>query len=120
MKDKNLKDILNDVLNIVGYEDDKSEFIDIYIDGTHKQAIVFLINSLEEEKQDEINEALEKVSTLDDKTNVLKQYFSQQEYEEALKEASKKIFMEIVSEVQGILTDDQKKKLHSYLKTIAS
>lgn len=106
------------ILEIIDYPDGKEEFADKFLDLCQQQAVVDLVKSLPEDKQNQLTDQLLKDSS-DQAKSLLQQTFSSEQSKEVLKKATEEVFKAYLEKVSPSLNDQQKSKLDSYLKSLS-
>jgi len=114
-----LQQILSSILEIINYPKDKEKFITTFLQQCRQQAIINMIQSLPKDKQGELKQ---KLVPLQESPELGKQtifsYFTNEQYEQVLENASLKAFEEFIREIKFTLSQAQKQKLQSYLESI--
>ncbi len=121
-----LKDILNmnpkriilDVLEIIGYTDDRDKFANDFLGLILQNSINNLSEKLPQDKIDQLRQRLslskpEKLETL------LNDYFSSEELNDSVKKVSESMFREYLEEVSPSLNDSQREDLQRYLSGLS-
>lgn len=111
------KKIITQVLEIIGYEDDKESYTNSFLELCYQKALLVLIDKLSEEKQQQLNQRLS-LTSADEKRKLFEEYFSKEDIEEAMKNAAKVTFEEFIKSVEPTLNDDQRNKLTDYLNSL--
>lgn len=117
--DDQAKSIILKTLDIIGYEDDKEDFANKYVDGCYKKTIAGLLETLPKEKQDELTGSITSDSSPEQIKDILLKYFSQEQFTEALEKAVGDSFKEYIDSVTLTLSDSQKTELNSYLVSLS-
>ena len=109
------KAILLKILEIIGYSEDKEKFATEFLQNVSMQSLLDLINSLPQDKQEELKQ---KNSTLqnDQKAtgDMIKTYFTEQQIEDALQNASKNAVTEYIKAIDTTLSETQRNNLMSF------
>ena len=109
------KAILLRILDIIGYSEDKEKFATEFLQNVSMQSLLDLINSLPSDKQEEIKQ---KTSVLqnDPKAaqDLFNNYFTKQQIERALQNASKNAVTEYIKAIASTLSEEQKTNLTNY------
>ncbi len=100
--------ILLQVLDIIGYIDNKEDFTNKFFQLCKQQAIVDLVKSLPSDKQ----------TALESNSSLLKEYFSEEQMADALEKATRETFQSYLQEIIPTLNDKQKSELEIYLKSL--
>ncbi|MBI4098218.1 MAG: hypothetical protein HY426_04235 [Candidatus Levybacteria bacterium] len=112
----NPKQIILQVLEIIGYSDDKEKYADDFLALCFQKAFVNLTQKLPQDKQDQLTQRMSLVSA--DKTEaLLLEYFPKEEFENAIKEASRSTFEEYLKTIIPTLNEEQRSKLEAYLSS---
>ncbi len=110
---QNPNDLIIEVLNIIGYTDDKQKFANDFIDSCRKQTFLELLSNLPSEEQQALNQQLE--SGEDSKTSLLlNEQFSREEYNQALKKVIEGAFKEYLETIKPHLSKDQLQELQVF------
>lgn len=115
MKGKTPKQIIIDILDIIGYENDKDKYAENFLSVCFGQAISNLTSTLSPEKQTEFKEKIVALKSEPELYNTLIEYFPKQEYEKAIQDASKATLGDYISSITPMLTLEQNNKLEQYL-----
>lgn len=91
MPDISPKDIIIDVLNIIGYEGEKDNFAFELLKLCEKQALVNMIKSLPNEKQVLLNNDLDES---DSPSKVLEKYFTSNQKNKALEDGTSQVIQD--------------------------
>ncbi|MBP9716836.1 MAG: hypothetical protein KBD51_02730 [Candidatus Levybacteria bacterium] len=113
----NPKEIILNVLEIIGYSDDREKFANEFLGLILQKSINNLAEKLPQNKLDQLRQRLslskpEKLETL------LKDYFSGEELNESVKKVSENMFKEYLEEVGPTLSNSQKEDLQKYLTSL--
>lgn len=111
------KDIFLQVLNIIGYSDNKEEFASKFFQLCEQQTIINLIKSLPQDKQTALQAELSKQTNPQLNNLLLKKYFSNEQVASSLEQATKQTFENYLQTIIPTLSGEQKVKLQSYLKS---
>lgn len=107
-----IKTLLTQILGVINYEDDKDEFINKYINIINNQTFFNLIQSLPQDKQEEIENKLTQAKDDKEKTQeVFKEYFSVEQIEKSIKNSSKDIMTKYLGAISNTLSDVQSQNL---------
>jgi hypothetical protein len=123
----------NHILELIGYEDNKEEFVKEFFELCQKQTVLDLVKSLPEEKQNELKEklsvqldsskannvsaVLDQLKTLPDGAN---EYFTEEQRVAAFQKAVENGFKNYLSEVMPTLSEEKKSELQNYLKSLSN
>lgn len=112
------KQIILQVLEIIGYEEDKDKYANDFLALCLQKAFVNLTQELPQDKQDQLRQRIS--LTQPEKTEaLLLEYFQKDKFEAAVKEASASTFEDYLKTIIPTLNDDQKNKLEAYLSSQA-
>lgn len=109
--DNNYKIILLKLLDAIDYADDKEAFIAEFMHVISTQALVNLLQTLPEDKQ---QEADKKIASADGQKNFSKavsEYFTNEQVAKSVDDASQKAILEWLRSLHATLNDEQRKKL---------
>lgn len=114
----NPKEIILQVLEIIGYTDDREKFANDFLGLILQNSINNLSENLPQDKIDQLRQRLslskpEKLETL------LKDYFSGEELNDSVKKVSENMFKEYLEEVGPTLNESQKENLQKYLSGLS-
>ena len=112
------KKIISELLEIIGYTDDKESYVNSFIEICYQKALLDLIVKLSEEKQQQLNQRLS-LTPVDEKRKLYEEYFPKEEIDEAIENAGKETFEEFIKSVEPTLNDDQRNKLGDYLNSLS-
>lgn len=109
---KDPKTILFQILDIIGYTDDKESFADKFIKSIYLQSFNDLFQTLPPEKQSEIQKQITEKSENPEKViETLKGYFSETQIQEAIKNAAYEGLTQYINAIKDTLSADQKRDL---------
>lgn len=112
--------VIQRILDIIGYSDDKKAFADKFSKVCQKQALLDLIDSLPFNKQEGLKLQLGSADNPQKIGEILKQYVSADEYNKILKLASQNALDSYLQTVTPTLSDTQLAELQSYLKSFTN
>ena len=112
------KNIFLKVLDLIGYNDDKEQFISQFISLCQQKAAVDLIGSLPEEKKKLLGQQISQNTASEQVQKILSQYFTGQQYTKALEQATANNFKEYLEKITPTLSTDQQNSLHSFLSSL--
>lgn len=112
------KGILWEVLEIIGYQDDKDAFADEFIQNCEKQAFIDVIATFTPQRQEEIKQKLN--AAIDAEQIGVRAYISPEAYHHALQQASKNALTGLIETVLPSLSHEQAIKLQTYLQSIVA
>ena len=114
------KDILVEVLNIIGYEDDKEVYVDDFIQNCEKQALLDALDALPKEKQETLRQKMAMTPDQEQQKVLIKEFITPSEYTETLKKVAQNAFVELMNELMPTLSHKQMTKLQEYLISTVS
>lgn len=117
---KDPKDILTEVLIIVDYKGDKSDFAERFIVICQQQAFLEFVESLPTTLREDLKKKLADQKDKEKIKKAMGQYVNTKEFLEKLELVTAKNFKEYIEAVIPTLTDEQKSKLQKYLSSLAS
>lgn len=118
--DKDPKDILTQILTIVGYKDDKNSFSEKFIVLCQQQAFLEFVESLPKSLQEDLKAKLVDQKDKERIKKAMDQYVNTKEFLEKLELVTAKNFKEYIEAIIPTLTDDQKAQLQKYLSTLTA
>lgn len=116
MVNQTSRDVLLQVLNIIGYSDNKEEFISKFLQLCEQQALINMINSLPEDRRSSLESALSKQNSPENITAILDKYLSKKDLAQAVQKATEDTFKSYLQSVIPTLSNSQRKDLDSLLK----
>ena len=112
--------ILTRVLDIINYQDSKSQFIDTFSSQCVRLAIMTCIDALPKEKKDELMRKMNGKQEVDAIRSTLAEYVTESEFQEVLKNTAQKQFEDYIETILPTLTTLSSKELIGFLSTIAA
>ncbi len=116
---KTPREIFLQVLEIIGYSDNKEEFTNKFLQLCEQQTIVNLVKSLPEDKQAALHTESAKQIIPDASNSLLKKYFTLEQITANLQEATKETFNDYLQNIIPTLNDKQKNDLETCLKSLS-
>src|SRR5689334_22081310 len=113
---QNPRDIILQVLIIIGYEDDKEVWANKFLANCEQQALINVLNRFSQGKKDELIQKMAGVTDQQKRKAIISQYIIPQEYTQALIRTSGTAFEEFIDEIMPILSEEQTIKLQTYLQ----
>lgn len=117
---QDVKEIILEILNIIGFEDDKRACADEFIQNSKAKALLDLLTALPKEKQEQFKSQIAGVTDLHQQQTIIASYVTPEQYQEALQKASTTAFQGLLEAVIPTLSNDQADKLRSYLQSLSS
>jgi len=114
------KDIIIQILDLVGYGENKEEFADELLSLCQQQALVDLIKSLPEEKQTLLEKTLSQQPNPQNIDQVLKDNFTEEQILESLKKATENTIQTYLLTISPHLSDLQKNNLKTYIQSLTA
>jgi len=114
----NPKQIILQVLEIIGYEGDKSKYANDFLSLCLQKAFMSLVQELPQDKQDQLTQRMS-LTTPDKMEALLLEYFPKEKFENAVKEASRSTFEEYLQTIIPTLNEEQSNKLEQYFSSQA-
>lgn len=115
---RNVKDIILELLHLIDFEDDKKAYADEFIQNCKKQALLNLLVALPQEKQNEFKQQIAGITDQERQRTIIAAYVTPEQYEEALQKASQTAFAALIQEITPTLSISQLNTLQSYLKSL--
>jgi len=112
------KAIILNVLDIIGYEDDKKTYADTFMQLCRKQALIAAIQSLPRHQQEACSKELMQTSDEQEKSNILAKYITPRQYQHALQNAAQTLFSEFIKTLIPTLSPEQLTSLQTYLDAL--
>ncbi len=112
-----IRNFLKKILDLISYSDNKDAFIDKFIDVCHQQTLLSLINELPPEKKAQFVQQTKDNSNPEQINSVIKDYFSDDQYNQALTKTANEGFKAFLEEVSQSLSQTQKDQLTEFLAT---
>lgn len=110
----NPKEIILQVLEIIGYRDDREKFSNDFLGLILQKSINDLAEKLSEDKIEQLRQRLS-LTTPEKFESLLKDYFSKEELDASVRKVSENMFKEYIEEVSLTLNDTQRENLQNYL-----
>jgi hypothetical protein len=111
--DNDLKLILEKILTIIGYQNDKSKFIEAFMNLCMQEALAEYVPLLSEERKKELQTILQ-----DQDPNKLREqlrpYIETEEYQKLLLENTQKFLLDYLKTITPELSEEQKNEMSSY------
>jgi len=115
------KNILNKILEVINYSEDKNVFVSEFIKNVQLQSLIDLLKTLPADKQEEIKNQLSANPDNQEKiSEILKNFFSQDQMQESLKNASKEAISKYIQSISSTLSASQKTNLTRVLESAGS
>lgn len=112
--------VIQKILDIIGYSDDKKAFENKFTEVCRKQALLDLTDSLPPDKQEGLKLELGSANDPQKIGEILKRYVSVDEYDKILKLTSQNALDSYLQTVTPTLSDTQLAELQSYLKSLTN
>lgn len=110
--DRTYKDVILSVLDAIDFTENKEEFANQFIVTTQMQAFVDLVETLPQDKQEEIKQKLQENTQDAPKTvEIITAFFTPEQIQKAVEEALKKAVIGWMEEITTSLNNTQKEKL---------
>ena len=113
------KQLIVDVLESIGYEENKDKFASDFLSISLQEAMMNLMQGLPQDKQDQLTHRVSLVGP-DKLEGLLLEYFSKEDFSNALSKASSSAIESYLETISGSLNDEQKTKLEQHLSTLGS
>lgn len=108
---KDPKQYISNLLDAIDYKGNKNEFTDKFLKVCYKQAVVYILQSLESHKRQELEEKIKDIEDSDKVREILLEYVSEKMLISKLEEASQKTTTNYLKKVIPLLTEEQRRKL---------
>lgn len=115
----NVEEILEKVLTIIDYKEDKYAFIEEFMNLCIRGAFVEYLKILSYDRKTELLQILQKNDPLDIKEK-LEPYMITEEYKALVQESSEKLFQDYLDKIMPIISEEQKNNLYAYFATLTT
>src|ERR1035437_8903807 len=112
-------DLLNQVLDNIGYTDNKQEFVNKFLGICNQDALASLIPTLPGDKRAEFVAKLNSKVSAEEIKAVVNEYFTEDQYAEALTKASEKALKAFLETITPELNSEQVEKLNTFIATLS-
>ena len=109
------KEILEEILNIIQFKDDKEKFMDQFFKNIKLQALLDLANTLPQDKKNGFKSQIASKSD-EEKASALVSLFPKDHIDKAVEKSTKEIFSAYISEIESTLSSQQRDEITKYLK----
>lgn len=107
------------ILETIQYSGDKETFARQFFEQCERQAMISLINKIPFEKKHEVTAILAAKENLQAQLETLKDYFTEDDRQQALEKATARTFHELLEDFAPTLTAEQKQYLQAHLQIIS-
>ncbi|SRR6266699_2285849 len=114
---RDVRNIILEILNIIGFEDNKEACADEFIHNSKAQALLDLLITLPPEQQERFKQQIAGVTDQEQQKAIIAEYITPEQYTEALQQASQTAFEGLMKEIAPTLSAAQADKLQSYLNS---
>ena len=111
-------DTIIKALEVIGYKGDKQKFANQFIVNSKNQALLDLLDALPAGKQAQLKQQLSTASETQI-PEILQNYFTKEQYLEAVTKATKASFGFFLETIQSSLTESQTENLQTFLGSLA-
>jgi len=115
---QNPKDIILEVLSIIGYVENKESYAVKFIQNCEKQTLFDLLTTLPKEMQEQFKSQIVGATDQVQQKAIIFTYVTSEQYQTALQKASTTAFQDLLEAVTPMLSTDQADKLKSYLHSL--
>lgn len=112
--------ILNKVLTIIDYQDNKERFIEEFHKVCLQQAFLEIIDLISEEKKIELKQSLEGKKEQQEIASILQTFVSKEEYSSRLQRVTQEYFKDYLDTILPTISEQKKEELYNYLSIIKS
>ena len=113
------KEFLTQVLDIINYPDNKNEYIKEFEERVQLETVLNLVESLSDEKRDEIFDTfVEEKDALSKTEGILLEYFTKEQTETEFHKTLLSNIDQLLIELRSSLTDNQKDKISALLEKV--
>lgn len=114
-----LSDILLQVLDITAYDSDKDLFVANFTKLCLNKSLLAAIHSLPERKQESLRKKIAEKSQ-EEQATIVKEYLDEQSLQATIQQISLEVLGEYLDTIMPVLSEEQKKRLQSYLSSLES
>ena len=97
------KDILLNILEIIDYQGERSQFTDKFIDLIYRQAILKVVENLPDDKRQNFDAEL-KDKDLDQSVAVILKYISKEDFEKSVERIATEMFIDYIQKILPTLS----------------
>jgi uncharacterized membrane-anchored protein YjiN (DUF445 family) len=116
---ENLPTILSSILTIINSHENKETVTHDFLQVCRQATVLTLIENLPQEKQQELKQRIAAITSGELGKQIILSYFSDEEYQKTLDEASRKLFQEYIADILSTVSQTTKETLKNYLKEVA-
>jgi hypothetical protein len=110
--------ILEKILTIVGYQDDKNNFIIRFFDLAMREAFIEYFTLLSIKRREELEGILQEKDLMK-RHEQLEPYVSTEEYKKLFTEHTEKLLQDFLEKMMHTLSEEQKNNLDTYFDSLA-
>lgn len=114
----NEKDIIFNILTIIGYQDNKIEFVSSFFAQIFAEAIARTTYELSDSDRAKIGNELATAEDEEAQKAIILQYMSQTKFEALLTEISREHLTDYLETIFPKLTEEKSERLSTYLRTL--
>lgn len=111
------KKILLDLLGIIGYQNNKEEFVSKFLHLIEQDADITVLETFANEGKEHFKQSLSSAATDAEKMKLISKYIQKDVYNSQLKASAEKIMKGYLQEIIPTLTDEQKQKVNAYFSS---
>lgn len=115
---KNPKEIISKALELIGYDGDKDAFANKLLENILEQAVLDLIETLPQDKQDSLKQELNGIADPQKIHDVVTTYATSEEYSKVLEQTAAKVMEDWLVKVGPSLSETQRVDLETYLASL--
>lgn len=112
------KQSLLQILDIIDYQDNRDIFADEFLFLCQQEILTMLLESISEEKRQELEQELGDKPTLALMQTLLEKYFTEEQRIEATEKATTEVYKDFFKSIVPTLAQKQKEKLQQYLSSL--
>jgi histidyl-tRNA synthetase len=112
------KKVLFEVLTIIGYQDNKIDFVNKFFSYIYIEAIAQITSKLSEQTREKIGEELKNASDEESQKAIILRYLSKEEFDQKLTEITTAQFSDYLQAVSPTLSKEEQEKLTTYLSSL--
>jgi hypothetical protein len=112
------KEVLFKILTIIGYKDNKINFINTFFAYIYTEAIAEIASELSKDQQKKLSEELEKTDDAEAQKTIVLKYLSKDRFDELLTTITKLQLTDYLETIYPKLPDEKRLELTIYLNSL--
>src|SRR5690348_1427427 len=115
----NPREVLDTILTIIEYRENKEQFIDEFLNKCFHRAFVSYLSMLPSEKREALQKQLiQNENNIKKTQEIIQPFVEREDYAAHVQKATTELFQELLQSVSPHLTQDQRKRLGIYITSI--